>query len=44
MPSDAEGLTEFHTHLEHCVQCREHPFNLCAIGASLLKGVAHASQ
>jgi hypothetical protein len=26
----------FHKHLDKCEQCREHPFNLCPIGAFLL--------
>ena len=31
-PADA-----FHAHLEACKQCREQPFNLCAVGTPLLK-------
>lgn len=27
---------KFHAHLDACEQCREHPFDLCLIGASLL--------
>jgi hypothetical protein len=26
----------FHTHLDQCAQCREHPFDLCAEGAILI--------
>ena len=28
----------FHPHLDVCLQCREHPFNLCAIGHYILTG------
>lgn len=27
----------FHSHLDECEQCREHPFDLCKIGAILLR-------
>jgi hypothetical protein len=30
----------FHAHLDTCTQCREHPFELCPIGAPLLKAAA----
>jgi len=26
----------FHRHLDVCVQCREHPFDLCILGGVLL--------
>ena len=32
--SDATGA--FHAHLDACAQCREHPMDLCAVGAGLL--------
>lgn len=31
----AEGV-DFHSHLDACEQCREHPFALCSVGARLL--------
>lgn len=30
----------FHLHLDECGQCRDHPFALCPIGATLLKAAA----
>jgi hypothetical protein len=27
----------FHDHLDTCTQCREHPHNLCNVGAKALK-------
>lgn len=30
----------FHTHLDVCKQCREHPFQLCPVGAVLLAAAA----
>jgi hypothetical protein len=27
----------FHAHLDKCYQCREYPFDLCPIGARLLR-------
>lgn len=30
----------FHKHLDVCAQCREHPFQLCTVGARLLRAVA----
>ena len=30
---------DFHKHLDECIQCREHPFDLCPIGIKLLKAV-----
>lgn len=30
----------FHAHLDACTQCREHPFDLCSVGAPLLKAAA----
>lgn len=31
MPGDS-----FHAHLDACVQCRMHPFDLCPVGAALI--------
>ncbi len=28
---------EFHDHLDICKQCREHPMDLCMVGAVLLR-------
>jgi hypothetical protein len=33
---------KFHTHLDVCEQCEQHPFNLCAIGHELLVAVGKA--
>ena len=27
----------FHGHLDECQRCREHPFDLCSVGAKKLK-------
>jgi len=27
----------FHEHLDHCKQCKEHPFGLCITGTVLLQ-------
>jgi hypothetical protein len=35
-----EKIAKFHTHLDECEQCRNHPFELCSIGASLLHDAA----
>lgn len=32
----------FDEHLDECAQCREHPFDLCPAGASLLERVGDA--
>ena len=32
---------EFHSHLDECKQCRDHPFALCPIGRVLLLKVNH---
>jgi hypothetical protein len=34
-------IAEFHSHLDDCRQCREHPFDLCAVGNKLL---THAGE
>lgn len=28
---------KFHAHLDACAQCREQPFNLCAVGQKLVR-------
>lgn len=33
-------VDEFHAHLDVCQQCRDNPFDLCPIGATLLKAAA----
>jgi hypothetical protein len=33
----------FHNHLDSCAQCEQHPFDLCAIGARLLRETATGS-
>lgn len=32
--------SRFHAHLDTCKQCREHPMQLCKVGAVLLKNSA----
>ena len=39
MPGDL-----FHAHLDLCQQCREHPFDLCVIGANLLYAEATETE
>lgn len=31
-----QKIDKFHAHLDICSQCRNHPFDLCSIGARLL--------
>ena len=39
------AIEQFHSHLENCCQCREHPFELCGIGSDLLnKAAQEAAQ
>jgi len=33
------SVEDFHSHLDECEQCREHPFNLCPEGELILKKV-----
>jgi len=38
-PNKADAFSvvdSFHAHLDECSQCREHPFNLCAVGQKRL--------
>lgn len=37
-------MNAFHEHLDRCVQCREHPMELCATGARLLKAAAEEHE
>lgn len=30
-------IPAFHEHLDECAQCRNHPFDLCGVGATLLR-------
>ncbi len=32
----------FHQHLDECERCREHPFDLCKIGVSLIQKAAQS--
>jgi hypothetical protein len=34
----------FHVHLDACRQCRDHPLDLCTIGAGLLRAAVDASD
>lgn len=36
-PREAPVVKRFHDHLDGCVQCREHPMELCKKGFELLK-------
>lgn len=38
------AVRRFHTHLDECAQCRDHPFDLCEVGASLLVEAGHKEQ
>ena len=35
-----DRIDKFHAHLDVCSQCEHHPFELCPIGASLLREAA----
>ena len=35
-----DRINKFHAHLDICEQCRKHPFDLCEVGAKLLKEAA----
>jgi len=37
-------MSKFHHHLDTCERCRLQPFNLCAIGAQLLREAATAER
>ncbi len=39
-----ERIKKFHAHLDICSQCRNHCFDLCPIGALLLKEAATGEQ
>ena len=40
-PLSLEDRTrKFHDHLDRCVQCREHPLELCPVGRVLILGTA----
>jgi hypothetical protein len=39
-PLTSDPTKAFHAHLDVCVQCREHPFNLCPIGDRLIRAAA----
>lgn len=42
--TEAEAaLDVFHAHLDVCQRCREHPFNLCPVGAPLLMQAGSAA-
>jgi hypothetical protein len=38
----ADTEARFHAHLDQCARCRQQPFNLCDIGASLLRRAVEA--
>jgi len=38
------GANAFHAHLDVCAGCRDHPFDLCATGARLLREAVDASD
>lgn len=37
-------MEAFNSHLDGCTRCRNHPFNLCAVGAQLLERAAAPSN
>jgi hypothetical protein len=37
-------MPDFHTHLDACAQCADHPFALCAAGAALLEQAAERGR
>jgi len=39
-----EAIGSFHSHLDICDQCRNHPFDLCPTGASLLRAAAACGE
>lgn len=38
-PTPLDTAERFHSHLDTCRQCSEHPFDLCPAGATLLAAV-----
>ena len=36
-------IEKFHAHLDVCKQCRDHPFDLCPVGAPLLMAAGNAA-
>lgn len=38
--SEVDHHAMFYVHLDHCQQCREHPFDLCRRGDELLRKAA----
>ena len=36
---DEDAADAFHSHLDVCVQCEEHPFQLCRLGDKLLRSI-----
>ncbi len=36
-PADTDASDEFGKHLDMCRQCHDHPWELCVVGADLLK-------
>jgi hypothetical protein len=39
-----EAIEAFHRHLDRCEQCRDRPFELCAVGQPLLLAAANQDQ
>jgi len=37
-------IDKFHNHLDVCKQCRDNPFGLCTVGASLLQQAGSAAD
>lgn len=35
---------KFYSHLDICTQCRNHPFELCAVGAQVLEEAVRAES
>lgn len=44
VPAMRTATELFHAHLNVCAQCRDHPMNLCSVGAKLLTLAATDSE
>ena len=40
----AKWVDFFHRHLDVCLQCRDHPFNLCLAGSVLLQSAGQEAM
>lgn len=44
MTTWVEAAAAFHAHLDFCQQCEQHPFDLCTVGARLLRLAAEMAE